>query len=79
MKRILICLISLLFCGVKANAVEIVYPKSNNVTINSQFYVKQQNGQLITLKGSPVVFEVKNIEKNFALDSFVYILKLLEV
>ena len=51
----------------------------NNVTINSQFYVKQQNGQLITLKGSPVIFEVKNIEKNFALDSFVYILKLLEV
>lgn len=36
MKRILICLISLLFCGVKANAVEIVYPKSNNVTINSE-------------------------------------------
>ncbi len=45
MKRTSICLILLLFCSIKANAVEIVYPKSNNVTINSEstFFIGNEN------------------------------------
>lgn len=51
----------------------------NNIHINAQLRMRQQNGEYITRNGTPVVFEVKNIEKSFKSNEFVYYLKLLEV
>ena len=43
-------------------------------------YVHLLNGKIITDKeGSPVLFEVKNIEKKFTPTEFIYQLKLMEV
>lgn len=53
---------------------------NNNVHVGTQMYVHLLNGKIITDKeGSPVLFEVKNIEKKFTSTEFIYQLKLMEV
>ena len=51
----------------------------NNIHINTQLKVRRQDGAYITRSETPIVFEVKNIEKSFKSSEFVYNLKLLEV
>ena len=51
----------------------------NKVTINTRAQIKLLEGQYITRKNSACTFEVKNIEKRYSQNEFVFVLKLLEV
>ncbi len=51
----------------------------NDVHINSEFEIQLQDGTMISRNDAVSLFEVKNIEKRFRNDSFIFILRLMEV
>ena len=55
------------------------WANENNISINTQMHVYLQDGKQIMRGSTPCVFEVKNIERSYNSDNFVYNLKLMEV
>ena len=55
------------------------WANENNISINTQMYIYLQDGKQIMRGSTPCVFEVKNIERSYNNNDFVYNLKLMEV
>lgn len=51
----------------------------NDITVDTKMQIKLLNGELISRNENTCIFSVKNIEKKFNGQSFIYTLKLLEV
>lgn len=62
-----------------ACTVSAAWAMQNNITVGTQMTVKLLDGKMVTRKGVTSTFAVKNIEKRYTANEFVYDLTLLEV